>query len=200
MGLFDKVTDALGSSDSSEEEEQEAVGGMFDAPEGFYQDRVDLEKRSGIIHKHYDVTEEQALIITRTLKEWMEDEEGGTIDSIRNDLEGKLEISDELLHTIVWTEHASINTLRRVNGYLEDEDPDDVYKIQASIDDRTHPVTREAVKEIEQRGGAVPMRELASILLEKAEQYEDEGGTPERMEHWVPHERFRFSITRHIEV
>jgi len=99
MGLFDKVTDALGSSDSSEDEEDSA-GGMFDAPDGFYEDRVRIEKRSEIIHKHYDVTEEQALTIAQALKEGMEDEDGGTIDSIRYALEDELDVDDELLHTI----------------------------------------------------------------------------------------------------
>jgi hypothetical protein len=89
--------------------------------------------------------------------------------------------------------------MRRVSNYLEDDGPDDTYKISTTIDDRTHPVTREAYKEIEERGG-VSLKELGSVLLEKAKKYEDEGGTPERMEHWVPHERFRFSIVRHVDV
>lgn len=159
-----------------------------------------MEKRTSIIHEHYDgVTEEQARFIAQTLKEQMESTEFSQ-RSIRSSLEEELDIEDELINTIALTERASIELMDRVNTYLEQETGGEVYKISAPDDDRTHPVTREAVEEIENRGGAVPMKELARILLEKAEKYEDEGGTPERMEHWVPHERFRFSIVRHVEV
>ncbi|WP_435116593.1 hypothetical protein [Halolamina sp. C58] len=202
MGLFDKVSDALGGSGSEETEEEsdESTAGVFDIPEWAVEDRVNVEKRTEIIHEHYDVTETQARIIAQTLQDHMESTEGYSQSSIKSSIEEELDIDEELLETIVWTERASIETIDRVNTYLEQETGGEVYKIQSAMDDRTHPVTREAVEEIEERGGAVPMKELAEILIEKAEKYEDEGGTPERMEHWVPHERFRFSITRHVEM
>lgn len=204
MGIFDKITDALGGSGSGEEAEvksDELSAGMFDIPEWAVEDRVNVEKRTEIIHKHYDgVNQEQARVIAEALKEKMEDSEGYSQWKIIEALEGEVELDDKLLETIVWTERASIETIDRVNTYLEQERGDEVYKIQAPMDDRTHPITREAVEEIEERGGAVPLKELAKILLEKAEKYEEEGGTPERMEHWVPHERFRFSITRHVDI
>lgn len=206
MGLFDKVSDALsggGSEESSENQtdrEDDSGLGMFDPPKGYFDDRVDVGKRSDIIYEHYDVTEDQARVIAQKLKEELEDEDGYSLDSIRYDLEDELDIDDELLHTIVWTETSSINTIQRVSDYLQNGSHDDLYKLSSPLDDRTHPVTRSAVEEIESRGGGVPMKELAEILLEKAEEYEDEGGTPERMEHWVPHERFRFSITRYMDL
>jgi hypothetical protein len=202
MGLFDKVKSAFGGGGNEQTEKSdgtEGVAGAFDAPEGYFEDRVNVDKRAEIIHEHYDVTEEQARTIAEKLKEEMEDRDGYSLDSVRYDLEEELDIEDELLHTIVWTETSSIEILDTVNTYLEQETGGEVYKISAPDDDRTHPITREAAEEIEEQGG-VPMKELARILLEKAEKYEDEGGTPERMEHWVPHERFRFSIVRHIDV
>ncbi|MFC6863847.1 hypothetical protein ACFQGE_10255 [Halomicroarcula sp. GCM10025817] len=202
MGLFDKVSDALSSGDSSgsdEENESVETGGVFDVPEWAVKDRVNVEKRTGIVYEHYDVTEEQARTIAQKLKEELESTEGYSQRSVRSPLEDELDIDDELLETIVWTEMASIEMLDRVNTYLDQETGGEVYKISGPDDDRTHPVTEEAIEEIEDRGGAVPMKELAEILLEKAEKYEGEGGTPERMEHWVPHERFRFSIVRHVD-
>jgi hypothetical protein len=111
----------------------------------------------------------------------MENEDGYTIDSIRYDLEDKLDIDRELIHTIVWTEQASINTMRRVSKYLHQFGSDEVYKLQVPDDDRTHIISKEAAEEIEQKG-ALPMQELARILLGKAEEHKDVGGTPERME------------------
>ena len=200
MGIFDRISDALGSGEQTDDQTEQASenGGAFQVPEWAVKDKVNVEKRAGIIHEQYDVTESQAQVIAEKLKEDMEDTDGYSIDSIRYDLEEELDIEDELLHTIVWTETASINTIDRVNGYLEKETGGEVYKISAPDDDRTHIVTREAADEIEERGG-VSMEELARILIKKSEQYEDEGGTPERMEHWVPHERFRFSIVRHVD-
>lgn len=196
MGLFDKVTDALGSDDESSETEQ--TDGVFDIPEWAVKDRVNVDKRTAIIHEHYSVNETQARTIAEKLKKEMESTDGYDHYSIRSDLEGELDIDGELLETIVWTERASIETMDSVNTYLEQNDADDLYKLSATDDDRTHPITREAADEIEAKGG-VTMEKLARILIEKAEKYEDEGGTPERMEHWVPHERFRFAIVRHVD-
>lgn len=203
MGLFDKVTDAIGGDSGEAEEEQTEqnteMTGAFDIPAWAVEDRVNVDKRTDIIHEHYDVTEEQARIIAEKLKEELESTEGYSQHSIISDLEDDLDLDYDLLETIVWTERASIETMDRVNTYLDQNDPDKLYKISGPDDDRTHPITREATEEIEEKGG-VTMEELARILIQKAEKYEDEGGTPERMEHWVPHEKFRFSIVAHVDV
>lgn len=202
MGLFDKITDALSNDASSEETESDQSGqkkGTFDIPEWAVKDRVNIEKRTDVIHRHYDVTENQARVIAQQLKESMESTEGYSQHSIISGLEEDLNINFDLIETIVWTERASIETMDRVNSYLDRNDPDQLYKISAPDDDRTHPVTREAADEIEEKDG-VTLEELARILISKAEKHEDEGGTPERMDHWVPHERFRFSIVAHVDV
>jgi hypothetical protein len=202
MGLFDKVSDALGSGEDSEPEQAEEnteVSGAFDIPAWAVEDRVNVDKRADIIHTHYDVTEDQARAIAEQLKEHLESTEGYTQHEIISELEDDLDLDYNLLERIVWTERASIEIMDSVNTYLEQNDSDKLYKISGPDDDRTHPITREAVGETDERGG-VTMEELARILIEKAEKYEDEGGTPERMEHWVPHEKFRFTIVPHIDV
>jgi hypothetical protein len=200
MGLFDRVSDALSTDESNNEPQQQSdsTGGAFDVPEWAVEDRVNVDRRTRIIIEHYDVEQHQAQAIAEKLKNEMEDTDGYSLDSIRYDLEEELDINDKLLHTIVWTEKASIETIDRVTSYLEQERGGELYKLQAAIDDRTHPVTREAVEQIEEESG-VPLDELKQILTEKAEKYRDQGGTPERMDHWVPHERFRFSVTKRIE-
>ncbi len=172
----------------------------FDIPEWAVEDRVNVDKRTTIIHEHYDVTEDQACIIAQKLKETLESTDGYSQDDIIASLEDEVDLDYGLLETIVWTERASIETMDRVNSYLDRDDPDSLYKISGPNPDadRTHPVTAEAIEEIEAKGG-VTMEELARVLIEKAEKYEDEGGTPERMEHWVPHEKFRFSIVKHVD-
>ncbi|GGN26146.1 hypothetical protein [Halarchaeum nitratireducens] len=197
MGLFDKVTDAIGGNSEGEKDTTE-VTGAFDVPAWAVEDRVNVDKRTEIIHEHYHVTEEQAHTIAQKLKEELESTEGYSQHSIISNLEDDLDLDYDLLETIVWTERASIETMDRVNTYLEQNDPDKLYKISGPDDDRTHPITREAMEEIEEKGG-VTMEKLARILIRKAEKYEDEGGTPERMEHWVPHEKFRFSIVAHVD-
>lgn len=204
MGLFDKVKSTLGGEEADEPEpepdEEPEVSGAFEVPEWAVEDRVDVEKRTEIIHQHYDpVDEEQARVIAEKLKDEMEDTSGYTMDSIRYDLEDTLDLSDELIYTIAWTETSSIELLDAVSGYLEDDAPRYSYKISVSNDDRTHPICREAAAEIEEQGG-VGLKELTRILLEKVEKYEDEGGTPGRMAHWVPHERCRHTVVRQVDL
>ena len=205
MGLFDKVTNAIGGNNKESEQEQveetAEVTEAFDIPAWAVEDRVNVDKRTEIIHKHYDVTEREARTIAEKLKEELESTEGYSQHYIISDLEDDLDLDYDLLERIVWTERASIETMDRVNTYLEQNDPDKLYKISGPDPDadRTHPISSEVVRETEEKGG-VTMEELARILIQKAEEYEDEGGTPERMDHWVPHEKFRFSIVAHVDV
>lgn len=204
MGLFDRVKSTLRSdgdetTDSGADEEPE-VSGAFEVPAWAVEDRVNVEERTGIIHEHYDeVNKEQARVIAEKLKEDMADTSGYTMDSIRYDLEDTLDLPDELIYTIVWTETSSIELMDTVSGYLDDDAPRYSYKISVSDDDRTHSICREAAREIEEQSG-VGLEELTRILITKAEKYKDEGGTPERMEHWVPHERCRHSVVRQVDL
>ena len=201
MGLFDSIKDAVRSDnddhDHTNKIDRDEDGDISSIPEWVVEDRVNVERRTEIIHKHYSVSEAQAATIAQKLKTELESTDGFTQDQIRRDLEESLDLSRDLLETIVWTERASILTMDRVSSYIEQNGSDAVYKITAPNDDRTHQITREVADEVKQNGG-VTLAELQGLLREKAEQYENEGGTPERMDHWVPHERFRFSITRVI--
>jgi len=201
MGLFDSIKDAVRSDnddhDHTNKIDRDEDGDISSIPEWVVEDRVNVERRTEIIHKHYSVSEAQAATIAQKLKTELESTDGFTQDEIRRKLEESLDLSSDLLETIVWTERASILTMDRISSYIEQNGPDALYKITAPDDDRTHPITREVADEVKQNGG-ITLAELQNLLREKAEQYEEEGGTPERMEHWVPHERFRFSIARVI--
>lgn len=88
--------------------------------------------------------------------------------------------------------------MERVQTYLRQWEPDHVFKLSVSDDDRTHPICREVKAETEERGG-VSFEDLVSLLKEKAEEYKEVGGTRERMDHWVPHERCRHTFVRHFD-
>lgn len=202
MGFIDKVKSAIGSegdsNNNSTKKEVDVDSGQSVIPEWAVEDRVNVERRTQIICDHYDVEEAQAKVIAEKLKTELEDPSGWAMDPVRHELEEELDLSDDLIETIVWTESASIQVMDTVRNYLERNEPDHVYKIQASNDSRTHPLIREAADEIEEQSG-VALHELKTILIEKAEKYADEGGTPERMDHWVPHERCRFTVVRHVD-
>lgn len=84
--------------------------------------------------------------------------------------------------------------LERVTSYLGSDREDNVYKL--TVSDDGHDICVETRDEIESRGG-VSMTELTRILLEESEEHEE--GTPERMEHWTPHERCKSAVVRHFD-
>lgn len=196
MGLFEKVSNALGSDSTDASDETADADASFDpfnVPESVV-DLVDISKRIEIISEHYDkVSARQARTIAKTLKEHLEDTDGYSHNGIKRDLEGKVDIDDELLETIVWTEISSIQMINRIQGYLDSSRHDHVYKIIVS--DNGHPICVEARDEIEARDG-VTLEELTRILLDNAEEHPD--GTPDRMDHWVPHERCKSAVVRHF--
>ena len=201
MGLFDKFTSAL-SSEESDSSDQEEEPGPFSIPEWAVEDMVNVKRRTEIIQTHYQgVRHQQATKIAEILKENLETTEGWSLDDMIQDVADTVDVSEELTRRIIRTEVASITTIDKAQTYLERERSDGfVFKWQGPSDDRTHPICAEVKEEIENRGGGVPLNELQRLLTETARKYENQGGTPERMDHWVPHEKCRHTLNRHIEM
>jgi hypothetical protein len=193
MGFFDKVKSAFQSD--ANQEEPDASADPFTAPESAVEDRVSVSKRTEIIIEHYDgVTGREAKQIAQTLKKHLEEPEGYSARDMINEIDSAVDLDEELIETIVLTENASISNMNTIEDYMEREADDWVYKI--TVSDDGHPICTDARDKIESKGG-VSLEELARILIENAEEHEE--GTPKRMDHWVPHERCKHRVVRHVD-
>jgi tRNA nucleotidyltransferase/poly(A) polymerase len=63
-------------------------------------------------------------------------------------------------------------------------------------DANTTKICDETKEEIERRGGQVPLDVLQDVLREKAREYRSEGGTPSRVEEYIPHFECRHTLER----
>jgi len=191
MGLFDKISDAISGEDGSDSKSKES------RDDG----KVDPDRRADIIANYYsDITPKQAEQVADILKEYVDYTNGAQRREIVDTIENDINISRELAERIVHNEQASIMNMNTVKKYREQFDVDNllVY-LPGKLDERAHPVRVEVVEKIEGRGGAVSIDVLQELFREAAEKYESEGGTPERVEHWVAHEKPRYAITRHVD-
>lgn len=200
MGLIDSLRRAIGSTEPAESDDGTDSSGMFSIPESAVKDTVDVESRTSIIAKHYDgVSRDQAEKVAEILEDYHESTDGYTTDSIINDATEATGLSEDLLERIVRTESQSISWMRSISNYSGRSIDDIEVKLAGPDDDRAHPICTETMEVIDERGGGVPIEEMKQILTQKATEYKDDGGTPERMDHWVPYEMCRFAITRHVE-
>jgi len=194
MGLFKKLMDALESTD-----DQSAASDEFDPRESdilldpeLLEGKVNVERRAEIINTHYDdVTSEEAQLISDVLKTYSETYELQKHEA-KKKIQEETRLSRDRVTTIFWTERASIQFCDAIRKYQQQ---DVVTKVEWMVTEDSSPICRETADEIEERGEAVPAEELQSILREKARKYKDEGGTPERMDHWVPHKKCNCSVS-----
>lgn len=155
---------------------------------------VNVEKRREIIETHYDdVSQEQADIIAQVLEQQMTSYELSQHEA-KKKVRNQTGLDRDRVETIFWTERSSIQFLDTIRRY-EDELSVQNVSWMGPGDNDVFPACKEVEKEVESRGGSVPIPELKSLLEEKAEKYEELGGTPERMDHWVPHEECRYAIS-----
>lgn len=203
MGLIEKILSSLSEDIEPEKESGSKNTGSdpFSPPESVVKDKVKVSRRTEIISTHYDeITAREAKQIAQILESHLTDTDGYSQRDIRQEVENELDISADLAERIVWTERASIeisDTVRTYKRQMAERESEWVFSLPGSNDDRTHPIIAEARDEINQQEG-VTIDELQELLTEKAKKYQDEGGTPERMDHWVPHEKSRYTITRKV--
>lgn len=203
MGFFDKITSTFSSDDDSnnDTESDNVDVDPFSVPEERLEGKVNVARRSEIIATHYqEVSPEQAQQIAEILESYMTDTDGYRQREIRTEVEEEIGLSSDLAERIVWTETSSVEICDTVSKYREQmasRDDEWLFTIPGGNDDRTHPIREEVKKEAEAHGG-LPLDELQSLFKEKAEKYQDEGGTPERMDHWVAHEKPRYTIHRKV--
>lgn len=161
----------------------------------------DPEGRGRIIHQHYEeIAEDQAHEIATILMDHADEHGNIQRSPVTEDINERLDLADDLVEDIVLTETASISIIDRIEELRSRPDSEDfTYSLVGPSDEQTHPVLEDARDEIEDRGGGVPLEELREILRDQAAKHQDEGGTPERVDHWVAYQKPRYTITRHGE-
>lgn len=152
------------------------------------------DEHRDIIHEHYDVTQSQAeklidAITTGHGEGW------GYDKTARYAGQEGLDLSREQIKTIVWNEEAGIMNrfqVRQVQG------SDVVSGVEWMLpgDGDASPVCEATAEEIEKQGGSVSVEELQTILFANAQKFEN--GTPERVQHWIPHDRCRCTLQKTI--
>jgi hypothetical protein len=146
--------------------------------------KVDTPNRIRIIHEHYsDVSEPEAEVITEVLKENTE-----TYDLQKHEAKTRIVESTgldrERVNEIFWTESGSV---QKCNNLFTNEGGSVSLLHEWDVaDPPCSPICEEVAAKTQERGG-VSLEELQSLLREHAEKYADEGGTPDRVAHWVPH-------------
>lgn len=210
MGILNRIRHALGevpsdtSNDSEvedlassvaeeviDEENAEAGDGMgisfdMDAP-----DRVlPREDLQSLVETHYDVNSGQAELLTNAILKGHEEGWGYDKTARHADRED-LGLPREQIKTVVWNETHGI---RLRHDAIDKRESSVLAGVKWMLpgDGDSSPVCQATAAEIEERGGSVSVDTLQDIFQEKAEMYED--GMPERVEHWVVHDRCRCSM------
>ncbi|WP_282352600.1 hypothetical protein [Haloferax volcanii] len=209
MGIFEGlrslVSGESSNKDGNEEEMKELLEQIADdmdvdamAEAGFNMDPMPRElsrdEHRDIIHEFYDVTQSQAeklidAIITGHREGWGYDKTARHVDQ-----EG-LDLPREQIKTIIWNEEAGIMTRFHVRQVQESDVVSGVEWMLPG-DGGVSPVCEATAEEIEKQGGSVSVEELQTILFANAQKFED--GTPERVQHWIPHDRCRCTLQKTI--
>lgn len=166
---------------------------------GVTSDWNDVEERKETIERHYEgISATQARKIAQILCRKFT--QGGT--SARDMADEVMEqtgLSEERTFEIVNTERTAMSNLRRVQTYSERDDfSEHVFRWIGPNDHRTTEICRGIKRDIESRGGAVPLDILRMLIKEHAEQHEN--GTPERYDEFCPHRECRHTLTRRVDL
>lgn len=208
MGLFDEFRSLLSNEPPGKEEGEDMeelleeiaddmdTDAMVEA--GFNVDPMprELSRRDhrDLIYEYYDVTQNQAeklvdAVITGHEEGW------GYDKTARHVHQEGLDLPREQVKTIVWNEESGIMTRFHVRQ-VQDSNVVSGVEWMLPGDGEVSPVCEATAEEIEERGGSVSVKELQTILFANAQKFED--GTPERVQHWIPHNRCRCTLQKTI--
>jgi hypothetical protein len=188
MGLVRRLTDAIA----------ERRGDTTEATEPGDDEMVNVNKRAAIVAYYYDVSPRQARHIAAVLRDRMDRANDATVEEIAAGIREETGLSPEVADRIAHNERASIVNTSIVAAYEERPGVEGkLFHLPGDVDEDSHPVRVDVDERIRDHGGAVSLSELRDLFREAAEKYEDEGGTPERVDHWLAHERPTYTITRY---
>lgn len=162
-------------------------------------ERVEVDRRATIIETHYEaIGPDEAGRIADILDRALTSDGGYKTWEVQQEIEDELGLSTRLVDRLVETEIASIEVLNKVERLYERGEDDELFIWDGPRDERNHPLCEDVRDEIDRRGG-VTLDELSTLMLEMATEYEAHGATPQRLDHWSPHEKCRFSVKRYHE-
>lgn len=158
-----------------------------------------IESRDIVYTSFEDLPHDAALRVKEILKEELQEPEGWSIDSLTETFAEELRVSEDKAQSIARTESGAVlNTSREVAYEASPGSDDFVYYWSGADDSRTTDLCHDIKSEVDDRGGAVPMDELKTILLDKAHDYDY--GTPGRVDEWLPHFNCRHTLVRDVQL
>lgn len=167
----------------------------------------EIVQRPGVVYDRFERADDPqaAQKVRDALEAELTDPQGWTLGEVAQRIEEALDVPQATALDYARNEVAPVLNTAREEGYEEyaeelGHDPDEyVFDWVGPDDHRTTDICREIKEEIESRGGAVPMDELKEILRKKARKYIDDGGTPNRVEEFLPHFECRHTFTRRVQ-
>lgn len=158
----------------------------------------------GVIWDQFeDIPKAAILKVEELFRENLTQPQGWSVHSLTEDLSDEFaSLSRKQAETIARNETAAIMNTAREEAYKSRPDEDEYeYYWSNPQDHRTTDVCNEIIEEIESQGGAVDLPTLKDILLDKAQKYAndpDNGGTPQRVDEWLPHFECRSTFVREV--
>lgn len=174
----------------------------------FIRDAIrEVIRRPDVVWSDYSTAESQdaTQAVRHVLEQEMTQPSGWTLGGVADGLRRELDLSQSEALDIARNETASVLNVARaeaVEDYARevDQDPEEyLFDWVGPTDHRTTPICRETEAEIEARGGAVTLQELKGILMAKAKEHADDGGTPERVDEFHPHFNCRRTFVRRVQ-
>lgn len=190
MGIFDRIFgsgEASSLNDTAKDHiENPEKSNILRDPESL-KGKVNVDRRAEIIDTYYDdVSTDDARFIAETLKEYMETYDLEKYEA-KNRIEDRVGLDRDRVSEIFETERASV---QKCNEIREKQGGSSTLSFEwACAKEPCSPICAEVEQATAGGEGAVSATELQELLRDKAEEYADEGGTPERMDHWVPHHK-----------
>ena len=146
-------------------------------------ERVDVERRSEIISKSHDFSQETAQKISECLAESMNESKHQPRD-ITKCIDENTNLNKQMAESMMQEQMGGVYKLNSILRYREM--PIDIgIEWMPPGDGDLSPVCDEIASEIESRGGAVSFNSLYEIMRTAAENHQE--GTPELVEYMIPH-------------
>jgi hypothetical protein len=181
MGLFDRFR----SSDDNEEESDQKSSPLEENSKGM----VNVDSRTEIIHENYGIQKADAQFIAELLKKSIEERSIETHELI-DKIQERLGIENKMAWEIRDTEHTSIHiqhTLQNSQTLSND--------LSFEWDSGNCSPICNNVAATTSDTHASSISELKGLLREEAKEHSE--GTPDRVDHWVPHHQCRSQLLVH---